>query len=381
MTSQEILDWLETARKNKDSGWAQPVIKHASIAEIIKALQSATGRSRGSLCYILGKRQAKSALPYIVALLDDPDSSIRFDALDAVGDIGAPKYGALLLERLQRELDYDTRSMLVIALSHAKYLPAAPLLRQILREKEPSPKDGRVTMYVFAARALGYIQVQEAEPEIKEAITAEQNDWARAQLEDSRRWMQRGEHTQQKAQELLAFMRSHRKLNAQDVAYLLHGAQEVIEPAGFEDRVHSFICWHASADVLRETLRQSDATTRAAICTIITQREIKSAAPDLIPFIEDPDWRVRRAVAFALSYTCSPRSASKIGALVHQYVRTLSHNDERYEYLRRALINLKYRPAIPDFVAALGDPEARESAAYALGRIGDSKAIQALSQH
>jgi HEAT repeat protein len=55
---------------------------------LISALSQADAETRAQICWVLGSRRKRSALPALIELLRDPDVVVRIAALRGLGEIG-----------------------------------------------------------------------------------------------------------------------------------------------------------------------------------------------------------------------------------------------------------------------------------------------------
>ncbi|MBC7811797.1 MAG: HEAT repeat domain-containing protein [Burkholderiales bacterium] len=162
----DILELLET----EDYDLWQ-LRRDAPIKELIQALQTATNpEARDSICYVLGKRYAKSAAPAIIECLSDEDERVRHSAAEALGSIRNPIAGEPLMRLfLNTYDDPGTQNWCASALGAVGYRPAIPYLIEALK----SPN-----FWVCGASAwsLGYLRVVVAEDALREAL-AQATDW------------------------------------------------------------------------------------------------------------------------------------------------------------------------------------------------------------
>lgn len=146
------------------------LIREARVKHLIQALHSSsTSRQRETLCYVLGKRCAKSALRLLIECLNDSSNHVRSEAAQALGRIGLPIAGPALYERYLIEEKPGTKSNLAAALGEVKYQPAIPALIKAL--KDP---DRRV--WNSAAESIPYIPTQETINELERALEKETDE-------------------------------------------------------------------------------------------------------------------------------------------------------------------------------------------------------------
>src|SRR5205085_5963539 len=78
--------------------------RDARVVDLIAALRlSQTALTRANLCEVLGLRKARSAVPDLIACLNDESAIVRSDAAAALGRIGESKAGVALMHQLENE--------------------------------------------------------------------------------------------------------------------------------------------------------------------------------------------------------------------------------------------------------------------------------------
>ncbi len=154
--------------------------REASVRELLRALEIApTPRSRYVILEVLGRRQAKSAVPTIIRYLGNRSPSVRNEAADAlmqIGDVRDPEAGRVLLKRIDgKERREGIRSTLALALAAIGYRPAIPALIRSLHS------DNEVVRRC-AASALSDLGATEAVGALREVIEQEDDPDTRIQL-------------------------------------------------------------------------------------------------------------------------------------------------------------------------------------------------------
>jgi HEAT repeat protein len=145
----------------------EKIIRKGKTQQLIAALREASSpRSRRALCYALGRRCSSQAVPILLTCLDDKDANVRTEAAEALGNIGDPEAGPILLDRfISTNLQgIDAENLLAYALGAVGYRPAIPALLNTLRGSNS---------YVLrdtAALALGELGAREAEDILKEKL-------------------------------------------------------------------------------------------------------------------------------------------------------------------------------------------------------------------
>jgi HEAT repeat protein len=113
-------------------------VERASAGDIVAAYEVCHHPgARAFMCYRAGKRGLHAALPMLVHALNDPDSEVRYEAVDALWRIGDPNTGYDLFRRYAVEDDPALRSWLLLALGGTRYAPAVPALIEALADESP----------------------------------------------------------------------------------------------------------------------------------------------------------------------------------------------------------------------------------------------------
>jgi HEAT repeat protein len=152
--------------------------KDARIRDVISALRLHQGDDfvRGELCYILGSRQARSAVPVLLEALDDESAYVREQAADALGKIASPAAGPALFEILTRGDPRDSFMWLMSATAASGYRPVLPIL---LRNLTHSNEQRRAA----AAWGIGRLRAIEAEGPLWKALETEDDEMARDDIQ------------------------------------------------------------------------------------------------------------------------------------------------------------------------------------------------------
>jgi HEAT repeat protein len=168
LKASEIIDLIEDPTIN----FVQfRLRKEAPVKELVQALQTTINpQVQYVTAYVLGKRQARSAIRAIAHLLDNESPKIRDVAADAFANIGH-KVDADIGERLLTKfLDPNEelyfRRTLSSVLGAVGYQPAIPFLIEALRHDDLSIRGG-------AAWSLGNLQAIEVLEPLKEALAKE----------------------------------------------------------------------------------------------------------------------------------------------------------------------------------------------------------------
>lgn len=112
LTAEAILERIETG----DVNTRYRLREEAPVKQMILALEQANStKARMLLCTILGDVHAKSAGPILIRHLTDPDLNVRIYSAEALGKIGDPKAGPVLLALFNEEQPSSLRSTLAVA--------------------------------------------------------------------------------------------------------------------------------------------------------------------------------------------------------------------------------------------------------------------------
>ena len=177
---------VELKRPSEDRRLVDQLIASGDDDVLIEALRLADDeRSRTVLCDVLGFRHASKAVDALIAVLDDPSSSVRSSAADALAKIGDGRAGPALMARFELpEPAITVRRMLLAALGAVGYRPAIPTLIQWLGNPDPSQRGS-------AAWSLGNMRAIEAIPALEEAFHRERQKYPRERILEALRLIQR----------------------------------------------------------------------------------------------------------------------------------------------------------------------------------------------
>ena len=105
LTAERIIQLLEAPTEDRRP-MDRVLRKEAHVKELVTALEMSLETSEVSevtkhiICYYLGERHSKRAVPALTSALKDPSSDVRESAADALAKIGDPKTGAALYDCL-----------------------------------------------------------------------------------------------------------------------------------------------------------------------------------------------------------------------------------------------------------------------------------------
>lgn len=149
-----------------------------SVASVQAGVQTAE-RHRELISAITS--QGSDALPAAIQALNDPDESIRQQAINFLGNLGpkaAPAVPALAAEALRQGLPPDPSRQMLVALALAEIGPDAKEAVPALTQLYQSATDNKVRL--AAAAALGMIQGPQAKavvPDLIMAVKAKETFW------------------------------------------------------------------------------------------------------------------------------------------------------------------------------------------------------------
>ncbi len=187
LTAERIIQLLEAPTEDRRP-LGRMIRKEAYVKELVIALEMSLETSEISdttkhiICYYLGERQSKRAVPVLIKALQNPSADVRDSAADALAKIGDPKAGAALYEQFILEESIGAQHMLAAALGAVGYEPAIPVLIQAL--KHPNE-----VLRGCAAWSLGALDAKEALEPLQEALALEMDtdSYARRQMRDALR--------------------------------------------------------------------------------------------------------------------------------------------------------------------------------------------------
>lgn len=152
------------------------LLDHAYVHELIKALRQTNNTdTRAYLCYLLGWRRSKRAVPYVAIALHDPADSLRAEAADALAKIRSESAGTELLTQLAVETGGGVKQMIALALGACGYRPSVPRLINLL-------KSDSGTLRGCAAWSLGELRAPEGESPLSDALETETDEYAIQQM-------------------------------------------------------------------------------------------------------------------------------------------------------------------------------------------------------
>jgi len=151
--------------------------RRARVVDLLAALRLAQNAfTRALLCEILGRRKAKSAVPDLIASLNDQDAYLRSEAAQALAKIGASSAGPALVSQMAIEPDGGVRQMFIIALGAIDYHDAEPLFIPMLADSDPMIRG-------VAAWSLGALHAEQAKDALQAALTKETDSYPQARIQ------------------------------------------------------------------------------------------------------------------------------------------------------------------------------------------------------
>jgi HEAT repeat protein len=180
LTSKRIIERLQVSFKDRHLRWRRSnrhrawdvqrqIAKHSATKDLVQALQDCDDVGvRRLLCYTLGHRGAKEAVPILLDILSIED--LRFDAADALLDIGDSRACESFLDFFEKESTKGMRRLYALALGTCSCRQGASALVKALKDVDAAVRG-------YAAQSLGMIGAKETEPYIREALAAEHSDY------------------------------------------------------------------------------------------------------------------------------------------------------------------------------------------------------------
>ena len=208
-----------------------------------KELRSESPQERADAASRLGQARAPEAVGSLVAVLDDPDETVRVTAIRALGQIGDRRAVPALVQRVEDPLA-SVRLALCQALGQLRDPAGIPTLTALLHDPDE-------TIRLGAARALGKIEGGAGSGTLLSAALRDPSEAVRR-----------------------------------------HARKVLVE--------------HRSPDVLREltaALGAKEPEVRARAAQVLADLGERAAVPALLPALADPSPEVRAVVAHALGKT------------------------------------------------------------------------------
>lgn len=174
----EVLELLSTTQEHRYA-IKQRLLRQATTSALVRALvESQNALEQMILCDVLGRRQAKSAIPSLVSLLDHEKAAVRSAAAESLAKIGDVRVGETLLNHFELEQDLGVKRMYAGALGAVKYTPAVPTLITALLHNDPSLRGG-------AAWSLGLLGGDDVLSSLAHALHKETDAYVRARMQEA----------------------------------------------------------------------------------------------------------------------------------------------------------------------------------------------------
>jgi HEAT repeat protein len=176
LTADEILHLIESTDGTVSRFKLED---EALVKELILALEKTDSTpARHLLCTVLGDRHAKSAIPILIQQLNDPDLNVRIYSVEALGKMGDPIAGPVLLDMFNKEQPRALRSTLAVVMGPIHYQPAVPRLIQALADEASGVRG-------CAAWSLGLLLASESIHALQHAASVEKDGWAKNHMIDA----------------------------------------------------------------------------------------------------------------------------------------------------------------------------------------------------
>ena len=314
------------------------------VPALLNCLQDADHTVRRDAIEALGQLRSTEAVPALIELLESTEWELRWAATEAIGRIGASEAVDHLLPLLQDSDGYVCRAA-VEALGHSGDSRTIPHLLQAMNSQKPFVQQA-------AAKALGQVGKSMTVPYILNAIKDEEQEFVPKDLEDALRYI--SDHS------VLPFL----------LEALQDGKPQV-------RRVAVETLGHLGAGEagmhLIPLLQDADEHVRHSTVQVLGTLREKNAVVPLIQALQDEKQQIRQAAAQALGFMKADEAVSAL-------IESVSVSSSDY-LLRQAAVEALGRigdsRALEPLLEVLQDREwkARWSAIYALGRIGDEQAL------
>jgi HEAT repeat protein len=285
-----------------------------------KELRSAQPRDRADAASRLGQARATEAVGSLVAVLDDPDETVRVTAIRALGQIGDRRAIPALVRRADDPLG-SVRLALCQALGQLGDPAGIPTLAALLHDPDE-------TIRLGAARALGKIDQGKGNRTLTTAALRDPSE---------------------------AVRRHARKVLAE------RGGREALPE-------------------LLAALAGDEAEVRAHAATVLADLGDAAAAPALLRAVEDPAPAVRAEAARALGRVAptDPGVAAALRARLAVERDPLCQVDLAWNLAKTG--DRSGLPRIRELLREGNSEAARAEAAMALGEVGDKTDIALLHQ-
>jgi len=370
-----------------------------AVPALTKALTSSKNNVRSAACTVLGKIGDPSAVPALIACLDQwdiseaaanalvqigkpavpaliealtsPSNPVRIAACTALGQIGDPAAVPKLMKHLQ-DPAFNVRIAACTALGQIGDPSAVPALIASLDDRDISEAVTNALVQIGKPAVLALI----------EALTSPSNRVRRAACTAL------GEIGDPDA---VPALRVHAEImeEAQQALAMLGGTSMALQEAVrmlAEQSLWGVLCRALTSDLVRDAIVQlgsnavpalmealcdNNPKIRSAACTALGQIGDNTAVPKLIKCLNDNAIYVRIAACTALGQIGDPSAVPALIACLDQ--------QDVSEAAANALVQIG-KPAVPALIETLTNPSERVriAACTALGQIRDASAAHAL---
>ena len=178
LSPKQIIYSLERPSKTHGLIKKRRLERNARVVDLLAALHlSQTPLTLANLCEILGWRKARSAVPDLIACLQDTDENVRADAAASLGKIGAISAGPALMRQLKNE-EGSRNSEIIVALGAVGYQEAEEYLTRMLRDVDPSNRGA-------AAWSLGVLHSAQSQTALQAALAQETDTYAKPRMQEA----------------------------------------------------------------------------------------------------------------------------------------------------------------------------------------------------
>lgn len=318
------------------------------VGALANALRSVHPTVRGAACQALGEVADPRAVGPLVSLLRDNDEDVRGEAFTALLAIGQARAGELPLDAFLGE-DLNAPSDALTQVVWPTDLEAIAVLVNALGDADPEVRIG-------AAFTLGRLGISSAFETIAKLLSRDRDPDVRAAAAFALGDL--GASGERRAVGVLVRAWDH-VTDQDEVAVAVVRALADLADAQ---------AW----DPLAEALRHKDERVRQLAAMGLGRLKDPAAVPRLARALQDPHRGVRRVAAAAMGEIGDPLCIKPLVQAVHG-------NDAEVRATIADSLARQDRQAVRAHLSEClvsGDPALRESAAYLLGRLGDSGGLK-----
>lgn len=341
-----------------------------------------------SICWALGKIGDKSAILYLVKLLNHKEAFVRKSALYALGEIGGEEVHEPI-ESMLKDKEVDIRALAARLLGKLKSKESINALISALNDENPEVRK-------FAAWSLGEIKDKKGVIPLinalkdKDSLVRESAIHSLGKIKDERArgpiihmLLDNDKKVRERAKTTLENVMQE-WYNTEDARKQLHDFMKALKDTNSEVRRNAAwalgeIGYKGAITSLIKSLRDKDPKVREEAAYALGKIKDNSATEKLICALSDKDPEVRGYAAWALGRIKDKRAIGPLidalldnNAFVSYKVKEALNHIDPYWNRRKEVIN-----KVSEFVEALKSKEKvkREIAAWVLGKISDPETL------